>query len=84
MAHQQVRESALANALTPFDETVRRKPSFAAGWYKRATVYVLLDDFRRALDWLRRAVEVNPNLDGTAQAIPLVEQCLRDELKDTT
>lgn len=113
---EQMQESALDDALTTFDEIVRRKPSFAEGWNKRATIYFLLGEnekslrdcdevlkrnpkhfgalsgagqihlqmgnMRRALDFLRRAVEVNPNLDGPAQMIPLIEQRLRDDDKN--
>ena len=102
--------SALDDALTTFNEIVRREPEFAEGWNKRATIYFLLgqpeksladcDEVfkrnprhfgalsgagqihlqlgnpRRALEFLRRSVEVNPNLDGAAQIIPLLEQHL--------
>lgn len=115
---EQMQESALDDALTTFDEIVRRKPAFAEGWNKRATIYFLLGEnekslrdcdevltrnpkhfgalsgagqihlqlgnLRRALDFLRRAVEVNPNLDGPAQMIPLIEQRLRDADKNRT
>ena len=84
MVHQQVQESAHANALTAFDKIVRRNPMFAAGWYEQATLHVLLDESRRAFDWLRRAVEVNPNLDCPAQAIALIEQRLRGDLEETS
>lgn len=115
---EQMQASALDDALTTFDEIVRRKPAFAEGWNKRATIYFLLGEnekslrdcdevltrnpkhfgalsgagqihlrlgnLRRALDFLRRAVEVNPNLDGPAQMIPLIEQRLRDGDKNRT
>jgi len=107
---QLMQASALDDALTTFNEIVSRKPEFAEGWNKRATIYFLLgqpeksladcDEVfrrnprhfgalsgagqihlqlgnpRRALEFLRRAVEVNPNLDGAAQIIPLLEQHL--------
>lgn len=107
---QLMQASALDDALTTFNEIVRRKPEFAEGWNKRATIYFLLgqpeksladcDEVfkrnprhfgalsgagqihlqlgnpRRALEFLRRSVEVNPNLDGAAQIIPLLEQHL--------
>jgi tetratricopeptide (TPR) repeat protein len=115
---EQMQESALDDALTTFDEIVRRKPAFAEGWNKRATVYFLLGEnekslkdcdevlkrnprhfgalsgagqihlqlgnMRRALDFFRKAVEVNPNLDGLARVIPLIEQRLRDDQKNRT
>ena len=110
---EQMQASALGDALATFSEIVRRKPAFAEGWNKRATVYFLLGEnekslkdcdevfkrnphhfgalsgagqihlqlgnMRRALELFRRAVEVNPNLQGPAQMIPLLEQQLRDD-----
>ena len=114
---EQMRASAFDDALATFSEVVRRKPAFAEGWNKRATIYFLLGEndkslqdceevfkrnpnhfgalsgagqihlklghMRRALEFFRRAVEVNPNLEGPAQLIPLIEQHLRDEERNT-
>ena len=114
---EQMQAAALADALATFDEVVRRKPGFAEGWNKRATIYFLLGEnekslrdcdevfkrnprhfgalsgagqihlqlgnLRRALDFFRRAVEVNPNLAGPAQVIPLIERRLRDGDRNT-
>lgn len=108
---QQLQASALHDALTTFNEIVARKPDFAEGWNKRATIYFLLGEYeksladcdevfkrnaqhfgalsgagqihlqlghaRAALEFFRRAVEVNPNLEEVAQVIPLLEQHLR-------
>jgi tetratricopeptide (TPR) repeat protein len=108
---QQMQAAALDDALATFNEIVSRKPDFAEGWNKRATIYFLRGQYeksladcdevfkrnaqhfgalsgagqihlqlgnpRRALEFFRRAVEVNPNLDGAAQMIPLLEQHLR-------
>ena len=113
---EQMQASALDDALATFNEIVRRRPAFAEGWNKRATIYFLLGqhekslrdcdevfkrnprhfgalsgagqihlqrgDMRRALDFLRRAVEVNPNLEGPAELIPLIEQRLQDDQKN--
>ena len=110
---EQMQASALGDALATFNEIVRRKPAFAEGWNKRATIYFLLGEnekslkdcdevfkrnpdhfgalsgagqihlqlgnMRRALELFRRAVEVNPNLQGPAQMIPMLEQHLRDD-----
>ncbi len=112
---QQIQALALDQALGTFDLVVRRKPDFAEGWNKRATVYFLLgrhaeslqdcDEVlkrnrhhfgalsgaaqihlkqgrvERALDFFRRALEVNPNLRGAQQMIPLLEEHLRDKAR---
>ena len=110
---EQMSASALDDALATFSEIVRRKPAFAEGWNKRATLYFMLGQFekslhdcdealkrnphhfgalsgagqihlqlgnlRAALDYFRRAVDANPNLEGPARLIPLLEQRLRDD-----
>ncbi len=109
----QMQASALQQALASFSQVIKRRPAFAEGWNKRATVYFMLGEnqkslqdcdevFKRnprhfgalsgagqihlqlgnlskALNYFRRAVAVNPNLDGPAQMIPLIEQRLRDD-----
>jgi tetratricopeptide (TPR) repeat protein len=109
---------ALEQALAVFDEIVTRKPAFAEGWNKRATVYFLLGEndkslndcdevlkrnpkhfgalsgagqihlrlghLQQALEFFQRALNVNPNLDGLRQVIPLIEQRLRDKERSTT
>src|SRR6185295_17305177 len=95
-------------ALATFSEIVARRPDFAEGWNKRATVYfhlgenqkslrdcdevfkrnpnhfgalsgagqihLKLGDPERALEFFRRALQVNPNLDGLDRMIPQLEQ----------
>jgi tetratricopeptide (TPR) repeat protein len=105
-------------ALTVFNQIVARKPAFAEGWNKRATVYFLLDEnekslkdcdevlkrnpnhfgalsgagqihlrlghLQEALEFFQRALKVNPNLDAIRQAIPIIEQRLREKERHTT
>ena len=115
---EHMHQQAFDDALKVFDEIVRRKPAFAEGWNKRATVYFLLGQnerslldcdevlkrnpkhfgalsgagqihlrlghFQQALDYFQRALQVNPNLDGIRQAIPLIEHKLREKERSTT
>lgn len=114
---RQMQGSQFDDALKTFDAIVKRKPDFAEGWNKRATLYFLmgenekslkdcdevlkrnknhfgalsgagqihlqLGNAQRALEFFRRAVDVNPNLDGPATMIPLLEQHLRDKGRST-
>ena len=115
---EQMQASELTDALTTFSAIVRRKPDFAEGWNKRATIYfllgrneeslkdcdevfkrnpkhfgalagagqihLLLGDPERALDFFRRAIEVNPNLEGPTEMIPILEQMLREPRPNRT
>ena len=108
---EQMHDAALPEALGTFSTIVRRKPEFAEGWNKRATVYFLLGMYSEslkdcdqvlkrnpkhfgalsgagqihlqlghaelALAFFRRAVAVNPNLQGPAELIPVLEELLR-------
>ncbi|HVQ05716.1 MAG TPA: tetratricopeptide repeat protein [Burkholderiaceae bacterium] len=115
---EHMHRQAFDDALKVFDEIVRRRPAFAEGWNKRATVYFLLGQnerslldcdevlkrnpkhfgalsgagqihlrlghFQQALDFFQRALQVNPNLDGIREAIPLIEHKLREKERSTT
>ncbi len=109
---EQMQASAWTEALATFTTIVERKPDFAEGWNKRATLYFLmgrnLDSLKDcdevlkrnpkhfgalagagqihlqlghaelALDFFRRAVAVNPNMEGLAEMIPMLEELLRN------
>jgi tetratricopeptide (TPR) repeat protein len=98
-------------AIATFGEVIRRRPDFAEGWNKRATVHYLAGDYRRsiadcdevlkrnplhfgaisgygqiyfrlqqyakALEWWRRALEVNPNMTGVEVNIREAEELIR-------
>lgn len=115
---EQMRVSAMVDALATFSTIVRLRPDFAEGWNKRATIYFLLGQneqslkdcdevFKRnprhfgalagagqihlqlghaqlALEFFRRALAVNPNLEGPAEMIPMLENFLREQRPNTT
>jgi tetratricopeptide (TPR) repeat protein len=45
----QMEAAASGDALATFDEIVRRRPAFAEGWNKRATIYFLLGRYAESL-----------------------------------
>ena len=115
---EQMEATALEDALATFSTIVKRKPAFAEGWNKRATIHFLLGHFeeslkdcdevfkrnpnhwgalsgagqihlrlghlQQAIDYFERALKVNPTLDNLRQAIPLIEQRLRDKQRRST
>ena len=110
---EQMQAGEYAQSVATFSEVIRRRPDFAEGWNKRATVLFLAGDYRksiadcdevlkrnpqhfgalsglgqiylrleepeRALSWLRKALEVNPNLAGVEGMIEDIEQGLREK-----
>lgn len=101
-----------AEAIATFSEVIRRRPAFAEGWNKRATVLYLAGQYRRsladcdevlkrnprhfgalsgaglnhlaleqfgqALEWFRRALEVNPNMGAVQDELQRLKERLRD------
>ena len=51
-------------ALTVFNQIVARKPAFAEGWNKRATVYFLLGENEKSLQDCDEVLKRNPNHFG--------------------
>ena len=110
---EQMQSAAFDEALKSFNTIVARKPEFAEGWNKRATIYFLLGEnekslqdcaevlrrnpnhfgalsgvgqihlrlgnLEQALAAFRRALDVNPNLEGIAHLLPKLEQYMRDK-----
>lgn len=107
----QVSAGELEPALATFDQIVRRKPEFAEGWNKRATVLFLLGrngqslkdcdevlarnrnhfgalsgaaqihlrlgHFEQARDYLARALQVHPHLEGAREMVRMIEMHLQ-------
>jgi tetratricopeptide (TPR) repeat protein len=114
---QQMQDGRLSAARSTFSEIIRRKPAFAEGWNKRATVLYLLGEYELSLkdcdevlkrnrnhfgalsgigqiqaalgrfelarDAFERALQINPNLPGAAQALRQLEQLLEQGRRRT-
>jgi tetratricopeptide (TPR) repeat protein len=61
---EQMHSGALDAALGVFNEIVSRKPAFAEGWNKRATVYFLLGENEKSLHDCDEVFKRNPNHFG--------------------
>ena len=78
-------------AVDTFSEIIRRRPEFAEGWNKRATVYYLLGEYKKSLADCDEVMKRNPyhfgalsgygmiymQLDQPATALEYFEQALR-------
>ncbi|MGH7277150.1 MAG: tetratricopeptide repeat protein, partial [Candidatus Rokuibacteriota bacterium] len=114
---EQMSQRQIEAAAQTFTRIVERRPDFAEGWNKRATVYFLqgeleksladcdevirrnphhygalsgygmiylqLDQPARALQYLERALAVNPNLPQVEETIEALRRLLFQERKDT-
>ncbi len=113
---EQMGQRQLEAAAETFSRIIQRRPEFAEGWNKRATVYFLLGDYgrsladcdevmarnpyhwgalsgygmiymqldqpARAIDYLEKALAVNPNLDQVAQTIEVLKTLLLQRRRD--
>ena len=108
-----MQEIRFKQAIEAFSDAIRRLPSFAEGWNKRATAHYLAGDYKRsladcdevlkrnpfhfgalsgygqiyfqlgdpekALLYWRRALAVNPNMQGVEANIRGVEEVLKEK-----
>jgi tetratricopeptide (TPR) repeat protein len=56
-------------AIASFSEVVKRKPEFAEGWNKRATVYFLAGDFKRSIADCDQVLKRNPGHFGALSGL---------------
>jgi tetratricopeptide (TPR) repeat protein len=107
---------AAGQAIATFTLVINRKPEFAEGWNKRATLYYSIGEYakslhdcdevikrnplhfgalagygliytqmgqpERALDYFKRALKVNPNMQGVARNIELLQKQTDDKRKN--
>lgn len=57
---EQMSQRALDAAAETFSQVIRRRPEFAEGWNKRATVYFLLGEYRKSLADCDEVMARNP------------------------
>ncbi len=57
---EQMRRQQGQAAIDTFSELIRRKPDFAEGWNKRATVYFLMGEFTKSLADCDEVMKRNP------------------------
>jgi tetratricopeptide (TPR) repeat protein len=88
---EQMRARQGEEAVETFSEIIRRRPDFAEGWNKRATVYYLLGEYQKSLADCDEVIKRNPyhfgalsgygmiymQLDQPATALEYFERALR-------
>jgi len=71
----------LRKSLADCDEVMKRNPYHFGALAGYAQIYIRLEHYERALDYARRALAINPNLDGMRQAIQQLEHVLEERRK---
>jgi tetratricopeptide (TPR) repeat protein len=71
----------LRKSLADCDEVMKRNPYHFGALAGYAQIYVKLERYDRALEYSRRALEVNPNLDAVKRNIEVLEEVLAQRRK---
>jgi len=66
----------LRKSLADCDEVMKRNPYHFGALAGYALIYIRLEYYDRALEYSRRALDVNPNMDGVRRNIELLERLL--------
>jgi tetratricopeptide (TPR) repeat protein len=74
----------LRKSLADCDEVVKRNPYHFGALAGYAQIYVRLEYYDRALDYSRRALSVNPNMDGVKRNIEMIERLQEQRRKQIT
>ena len=61
---RQMQDGQFKDAIATYSEVIRRRPAFAEGWNRRATVLFLAGDFRRSLADCDQVMKRNPRHFG--------------------
>jgi tetratricopeptide (TPR) repeat protein len=71
----------LRSSLADCEEVMKRNPYHFGALAGYAQIYLRLEQYERALEYARRAVAINPNLDGIRELIPALEHIIEERRK---
>jgi len=66
-------------AITLLGEVIRKKPDYAEGWNRRATVYYLAGDYRKSIADCDEVLKRNPRHFGALSGLGQIHLALQDE-----
>jgi tetratricopeptide (TPR) repeat protein len=73
----------LRRSLADCDEVMKRNPDHFGALSGYALIYARLEYYERALDYSRRALSINPNLDGVRSNIEALERLIQQRRRQT-
>ncbi|HEY1325584.1 MAG TPA: tetratricopeptide repeat protein [Casimicrobiaceae bacterium] len=73
----------LHRSLADCDEVMKRNPDHFGALAGYMQIHARLGNYERALQYARRALAVNPNLDAVRESIPLLEQLVEQRRRQT-
>jgi tetratricopeptide (TPR) repeat protein len=73
----------LARSLKDCDEVLKRNPYHFGVLAGYGQIYAQLGEYEKALDYFKRALAVNPNLDGVEFQVRLLESVLAQRKEKT-
>jgi tetratricopeptide (TPR) repeat protein len=73
----------LRKSLADCDEVIRRNPYHFGALAGYAQIYIRLEQYERALEYARKALAINPNLDGMRRTIDALEEAIEERKRRT-
>ena len=68
----EMQHGQLEASIDTFSEVIRRRPDFAEGWNKRATVYYLAGEYRKSIADCAEVLKRNPRHFGALSGLGLI------------
>ena len=81
---EQMNDQQGAAAVQTFSEIIRRKPEFAEGWNKRATVYYVLGEYAKSLADCDEVMKRNPYHFGALSGYGMIYMELNEPARALT
>jgi len=78
-ASEEMQAGNYDNAIATLTQVTRRKPDYAEGWNRRATVYYLAGDYRKSIADCDEVLKRNPRHFGALSGLGQIHLALEDE-----